>query len=53
MTAKRSTKVPKAFEEANRVVFMDDGLVVEEGPPPRLLGQPQHERTRSFLDKVL
>ena len=42
-----------AREVANRVVFMDDGLVVEEGPPSHLLGQPQHARTRSFLDKVL
>ena len=42
-----------AREVANRVVFMDEGLVVEEGPPSHLLGQPQHARTRSFLDKVL
>ncbi|MDE0001273.1 MAG: amino acid ABC transporter ATP-binding protein [Rhodospirillaceae bacterium] len=42
-----------AREVASRVVFMDDGLVVEEGPPSHLLGQPRHARTRSFLDKVL
>ena len=42
-----------AREVANRVVFMDEGLVVEEGPPSQLLEQPERERTRSFLDKVL
>ena len=42
-----------AREVANRVVFMDEGLVVEEGPPSHLLDRPQRERTRSFLDKVL
>ena len=42
-----------AREVANRVVFMDEGLVVEEGPPSHLLDRPERERTRSFLDKVL
>jgi polar amino acid transport system ATP-binding protein len=42
-----------AREVAKRVVFMDEGLVVEQGPPSHLLARPQHERTRSFLDKVL
>ena len=42
-----------AREVANRVVFMDEGLVVEEGPPSHLLDRPERERTRSFLDKVV
>jgi polar amino acid transport system ATP-binding protein len=42
-----------AKEVGDRVVFMDDGQVVEEGPPARLLTDPQHERTRRFLQMVL
>ena len=42
-----------AREVANRVVFMDEGPVVEEGPPSHLIDRPKRERTRSFLDKVL
>ena len=42
-----------AREVADRVVFMDAGVVVEEDTPDRLLGDPQEERTRSFLSKVL
>jgi polar amino acid transport system ATP-binding protein len=37
---------------ADRVVFMDDGVVVEEGPPAAVLGDPQHDRTRRFLSQV-
>ncbi|MBN2623468.1 MAG: amino acid ABC transporter ATP-binding protein [Acidimicrobiales bacterium] len=37
---------------ADRVVFMDDGVVVEEGPPAEVLGDPRHERTRRFLSQV-
>src|SRR4029079_6531810 len=36
-------------EAADRVVFMDDGIVVEEGRPEAVLGAPQHPRTRDFL----
>jgi polar amino acid transport system ATP-binding protein len=32
---------------------MDEGVVVESGPPTQVLRAPQHERTRSFLAKVL
>jgi polar amino acid transport system ATP-binding protein len=32
---------------------MDDGLVVEAGPPAEVLERPRHERTRAFLSKVL
>jgi len=42
-----------AREAADRVVFMDDGLVVEAGSPDQVLSAPQHERTRAFLSKVL
>jgi polar amino acid transport system ATP-binding protein len=42
-----------AREVANRVVFMDGGVVVEEGLPADVLGNPQHPRTKEFLRKVL
>jgi ABC-type polar amino acid transport system ATPase subunit len=42
-----------AREVADRVVFMDDGIIVEEGAPAEVLGAPQHERTRAFMSKVL
>jgi polar amino acid transport system ATP-binding protein len=42
-----------AREVADTVVFMDDGVVVESGNPRAVLTAPQHERTRSFLSKVL
>ena len=42
-----------AREVAHRVVFMDGGVIVEEGLPASVLGDPQHERTQSFLSKVL
>ena len=42
-----------AREVADEVVFMDDGVVVEHGPPDAVLSQPRHARTRAFLSKVL
>lgn len=42
-----------AREVGNRVVFMDGGVVCEEGKPEELFGNPQQERTRDFLSKVL
>ena len=42
-----------AREVADTVVFIDDGQVVEQGPPAQVLDNPAHERTRSFLSKVL
>jgi len=42
-----------AREAADRVVFMDDGLVVEAGSPGQVLSAPQHDRTKAFLSKVL
>jgi polar amino acid transport system ATP-binding protein len=41
-----------AREVADRVVFMDEGVVVEEGPPSRVLVEPTEERTRRFLQMV-
>ena len=38
---------------ADRVVFLKDGLVVEEGPPSQVLDAPQHEDTRDFLSRVM
>jgi polar amino acid transport system ATP-binding protein len=42
-----------AREVGDTVVFMDDGVVVESGAPKQVLTDPQHERTRAFLSKVL
>ncbi|MQS37242.1 amino acid ABC transporter ATP-binding protein [Streptomyces katsurahamanus] len=42
-----------AREVADRVVFLDDGVIVEEGPAAQVVGAPRHERTRNFLDRVL
>lgn len=42
-----------AREVADKVVFMDGGVVVESGPPEDVISRPQHERTRTFLAKVL
>ena len=42
-----------AREVADRVIFMADGLIVEEGTPAELFGNPQQERTQDFLSKVL
>jgi polar amino acid transport system ATP-binding protein len=38
---------------ADQVVFMDDGRVVEQGPPEQVLDAPEHDRTRAFLARVL
>ena len=42
-----------AREVADRVIFMADGVIVEQGPPADLFGSPQHPRTQDFLAKVL
>jgi len=41
-----------AREAADRVVFMDGGVVVEQGTPDQIFGAPKHERTRAFLSRV-
>ncbi|SEF28410.1 polar amino acid transport system ATP-binding protein [Amycolatopsis pretoriensis] len=42
-----------AREVADSVLFMDGGVVVEQGPPSQVIGDPQHDRTKSFLNRVL
>ncbi|MCG8500766.1 MAG: amino acid ABC transporter ATP-binding protein [Firmicutes bacterium] len=42
-----------AREVAHRVIFMDDGEIVEEGPPQKIFGSPSHERTKAFLNQIL
>ena len=42
-----------AREVGDRVIFMDDGLVVEKGTPKEIFDNPQNERTQNFLSKVL
>jgi polar amino acid transport system ATP-binding protein len=41
-----------AREVADRIVFIDGGVIVEQGPPARILDAPQHERTQRFLSLV-
>jgi general L-amino acid transport system ATP-binding protein len=38
---------------ANRMVFFDHGVIVEQGPPKQIFDEPQHERTRRFLSQIL
>lgn len=42
-----------AREVSDRVIFMDHGVILEEGPPEEFFNNPQHERTKSFLQEVL
>nr|WP_106778901.1 amino acid ABC transporter ATP-binding protein [Lysinibacillus timonensis] len=42
-----------AKEVSDRIVFMDKGVIVEEGPPSQVLVDPKHERTREFLKRTL
>ncbi len=42
-----------AREVADRIVFMDEGRIVEEGEPGPFFESPSHERTRAFLDQIL
>ncbi len=42
-----------AREVADRVIFMDGGAIVEEGPPEMFFTNPQHERTKAFLKEIL
>jgi len=42
-----------ARDVADRVIFMDKGNIVEQGPAKALFADPQHARTRQFLDKFL
>lgn len=42
-----------AKEVADRVIFMDEGFIVEQGTPDELFNNPKNERTQAFLSKVL
>jgi polar amino acid transport system ATP-binding protein len=42
-----------AREVGSRVLFMDEGRIVEQGPPAELFGNPQNPRLKEFLSKVL
>jgi polar amino acid transport system ATP-binding protein len=42
-----------AREVADRVLFLDGGVIVEEGAARQVLGNPQHPRTQDFLRRVL
>ena len=42
-----------AREVSDRVLFMDEGVIAEEGSPTQIFGNPQNERTKEFLSKVL
>ena len=42
-----------AKEVASRVVFMDGGLIIEQGDPKSVLENPKNERTKQFLHRVL
>ena len=42
-----------ARDVADRVIFMADGYIVEEGTPEEVMGHPREERTKSFLSRFL
>jgi polar amino acid transport system ATP-binding protein len=42
-----------AREVATKVCFLDNGRILEQGPPEQVLGDPVEERTREFLRRVL
>ena len=42
-----------AQDAADKVVFMDDGLILEEGSPDQIFNHPKNERTRQFLSRIL
>jgi ABC-type polar amino acid transport system ATPase subunit len=41
-----------AREVGNRILFLDEGRILEEGPPGQIFNAPREERTRSFLSRV-
>jgi ABC-type dipeptide/oligopeptide/nickel transport system ATPase component len=42
-----------AREVADRIIFFDEGLIVEEAPPSRFFDNPSHDRTKLFLSRIL
>lgn len=46
-------KWPFAKEVSDRVVFMDQGVILEQGTPAQVFGRPKEHRTREFLSRYL
>jgi polar amino acid transport system ATP-binding protein len=42
-----------ARDIASRVCFLDEGIILEDGPPDRIFSEPQHERTERFLQRII
>jgi len=42
-----------ARDIASRVCFLDDGVILEQGPPEQIFSSPQEPRTRQFLDRII
>jgi polar amino acid transport system ATP-binding protein len=42
-----------ARDIANRVVFLDEGVILEEGPPAEIFSSPKEERTQRFLQSII
>jgi len=42
-----------ARQVAHRMIFLDDGRIVESGPPPQIFTNPRHDRTKLFLSQIL
>jgi polar amino acid transport system ATP-binding protein len=42
-----------AREVANKVIFMDNGEIIEQGNPQEVFGNPKHPRTKAFLGQIL
>ncbi len=42
-----------AREAGDRMIFMDDGAIIEEGEPDEMFNNPRHERTREFLSQII
>jgi polar amino acid transport system ATP-binding protein len=42
-----------ARDIATRIVFLDQGVILEEGPPEQIFGAPKQERTKKFLQRIV
>ena len=42
-----------ARDISSKVCFLDEGVICEEGPPEQIFGEPQNERTRTFLKRII
>jgi polar amino acid transport system ATP-binding protein len=42
-----------ARDIATRVCFLDEGVIAEQGPPERIFGEPEHDRTKQFLGRIV